>query len=125
MFDHLDSIAGDTTPTIKIRSYRHGGEECFHATVLVQSVEPLICSPVTGLWEEFYDAGALSSEVVAHERTHYACSTDPLGADTALPLEVLEKMREVEGASVEEWDRRGVEVGAEAWKVLMDSREVR
>jgi hypothetical protein len=139
VFNHLGSIVGGITPTIQIRSYRHGGEECFHITVIVQSVNPLCDSesdsdsysdsrrpkPVDILYTAGYPAAVRGGPLVAHERTYYARSSDPVDADTAVPLDVLEKMREVEGASVEEWDKRGVEVGAEAWKLLMDSREVR
>lgn len=37
---------------------------------------------------------------------------------------VMQEMRRAEGVTEEEWDKRGVEVGAEAWKVLMHNKEV-
>lgn len=37
-----------------------------------------------------------------------------------VPLEIIKQMRVVEGMSELEWDRRGVRVGAETWKVLTD-----
>jgi hypothetical protein len=42
----------------------------------------------------------------------------------AVPLEVLEGMREAEGVSREDWEKRGVEVGVAAWRVLLDWQQV-
>ncbi|KAI9639217.1 uncharacterized protein MKK02DRAFT_29323 [Dioszegia hungarica] len=137
VFDTLDAVLPMTTPTIKIRSYCHGGEDCFQITVLVKTVPPpsrpfgqAVNSPsrpnATTPVDILYTAGCPTardvSPLVTHERTFYALPTDPLEADSAVPPDVLEKMREVEGASKEEWDKRGVEVGDEAWEVLMASR---
>lgn len=37
-----------------------------------------------------------------------------------VPMEVIERMRRVEGLTVEQWQKRGVEVGEEAWDVLTE-----
>lgn len=39
---------------------------------------------------------------------------------STVPLQIIEKMREVEGASEADWEGRGVEVGKAAWQVLLD-----
>lgn len=38
----------------------------------------------------------------------------------AIPIEVIRGMRRVEGVSSRKWQKRGVEVGSDAWQILID-----
>lgn len=40
-----------------------------------------------------------------------------------VPLDLLQRMRMIEGISEEDWCQRGVEVGDETWKLLTDWQE--
>lgn len=42
-----------------------------------------------------------------------------------VPVDVIERIKGVEGSAVKNWEKRGVEVGAEAWAVLTEWKEAR
>lgn len=55
-------------------------------------------------------------ERVWQDYTAYSEADDEWSdAEPVVPVEVLARMREIEGASEAEWNRRGVEISAVGW----------
>ncbi|KAI9636571.1 uncharacterized protein MKK02DRAFT_45276 [Dioszegia hungarica] len=116
--------------TDNIRSYRQGGSELLHAQILMhhRQVSDLEYIPeIPPLPRDSslqYDRADGSRREVAFERVaepmlqHW---TDYDGK--SVPLDIIERMRVVEGLDPQAWCRRGLEVGEAALKVLTDYLE--
>ena len=63
----------------------------------------------------------LGSGVAAAAPVEWQDCTDFKGL--VVPLEIISRMRRIDGKSVEEWQGRGTQVGEAAWKVLTDWAE--
>lgn len=109
-------------PPGSVRSYRHQGEELLLVRLLVLKRDVVIWSgPTTSEDQSWYQlhtnwpARQVEEEVKVYEPEWWNWT---FFEESEVPMDILEKMREVEGSSEEEWSRRGVEVGAEAWAIL-------
>lgn len=132
-FSALDAVESPKEGIIgHIRSIRHGaGEELLHARLLL-------------LFKQTGDIILLGSNNVgrynSHSKYHYTlngiCRVRTFAQlpkaiwqdfthyrGLTVPLEIIYKMMKVEGAKDGDWERRGIEVKAETWKVLEDWRD--
>jgi hypothetical protein len=131
IFETVHRVATTNASTGYISSIKHGSSlELVHVRLLLDRYEvddkPQLRRKPPGIPENalYYveDAdGTPMPRIKVFERRKVAMwqhFTDYNGM--AVPLEVIERMRQVEGVTEDQWDRRGVEVGAQAWKVLTD-----
>lgn len=115
-----------------VRSIRHGTSELIHFELLLQDVRT---STPSRYDVENYDQEieTFNSRRILYLQGDNGWLTTRLAYDISnpivavftdldgkmVPLEVIERMKAVEGDGVD-WDQRGVEVGEAAWKVVTD-----
>lgn len=121
----FDSIDPSESSSI-IYSYRHEGSELLHTRSLKDRVDVADVPYV----KPGIDLFGTSGQIRYHSRDDtqrlriYVPLSIPRWEDATefegriVPLEVLEEMRQVEGATMEEWLQRDVQVKPETWAVL-------
>lgn len=134
--DRIDALFG-TLPdleqadliTCQIWSIRHGDDEIIHGRLKLYDVEEISDEPSgeKQRWRILYATGEASRDDLSTfafpvSEPFYQELADYNGKD--IPTEVMAKIREVEGVVADaEWKKRGLEVGADAWQVLLDWEE--
>lgn len=126
-FKQMDKLEASRDGIIgHIRSIRHGdNEELLHARLLLNFT--LLKDAVVGSDRLPYDRSAhhYTTDGVDRIRTFTELPAQAWQDFTyyrgqVVPLDIIEKMMRTEGAKEGDWDKRGIEVKAETWKVLDD-----
>lgn len=131
LFTRLDAVQGGETCIGRVSSICHGETELLYARFYTPWTEDGddLYNPCE--WHISVDRRYVTdlgdNNIRVHrffrrqETAEWRAYTDFEGL--AVPLALIERMREVEGASEEEWQARGVQVGEVAWRVLLDWQE--
>lgn len=127
-FELLDELDGSEMNILgRIRSIRHASEELLHARLLLSYAQAEDLPMAEGVLEAiFSDTAHHYTLDGVHRIRRYKRLTTPAWQDftyyrgVTVPLEVIDQMLKVEGMEDKNWTDRGMEVGPESWKVLVD-----
>lgn len=124
LFDHLDRVESAGDVSAHIFSVRYGYSELLYGRMLVMDVlhRKGHRTEKTRVTRILYTANLASllkfRPVLQIGEPFWYPFSEYEGM--AVPMEVITAMKKAEGVKEDDyWDRRGVEFGAEAWRVLM------
>lgn len=134
-FPYFDDTREAEAETGFVKSIRHGDSEILYMEMLVQCIE--VSNPPKWRIQEGMRSGVIPDHSMAIQRVIWgeedgvdedrrfayrkAAPTWMIMTDldgVIVPAEILHRMREVDGASMEDWQGRNIPVGDDAWAVL-------
>lgn len=121
-FNTLNAIECRGKSTGFVRSIRYGDSELLSLRMQIQDMDPIGYTPDTRRQRILHSAGnaAFADEFKVGTLTYPIWEVCHEYEGLVVPQSVLDEMREMEGISLELWNRRGVEVKKETWQVLLD-----
>lgn len=124
--ERLDNLEASETGYEAISSYIHADEELLLARILIGAEEksdreatPMDEDESSNNFPYFLDSGPPMRTRVFEPLEVEALHTFTDFRGVAVPLEILESMREVQGATEKEWTGRRIAVGEKAWAALL------